>query len=149
MTSLLLKFQKTLSTIWGCSKYSFGQTFASSNPITARGPHPFFSLFPEVTEVESSFLLESKSPLLEISQPLQDPAPCYSRKVDQVLAWHDVTFGRHAWLMPRLRELHPDAEIRCQVFAAALLAGDVMSGFKGDKYLSQANTLSCFSKAKC
>ena len=84
-----------------------------------------------MTEIEASFLLESGSPLLEVSEPLADPQPIYSQKRDSVLAWHDVMFGKHSWTLPRMQRLHTDAEIRARVFAMALLSGKVITEFKG------------------
>ena len=84
-----------------------------------------------VTEIEASFLLESGSPLLEVSEPLADPQPIYSQKRGCVLAWHDVMFGKHGWTLPRMQQLHNDAEIRARVFAMALLSGKVINEFKG------------------
>jgi ATP-dependent RNA helicase DHX37/DHR1 len=48
-----------------------------------------------------------------------------------VLCWHDVTFGRHSWPLPRAARRHPDPAERCAVFGAALLEGKVLPSFAG------------------
>ncbi|KAK2077458.1 hypothetical protein QBZ16_004303 [Prototheca wickerhamii] len=58
-----------------------------------------------------------------LGDPLPAPPPFYSPRVDAVLAWHETTFGRHDWPLPRVTRPHPALATRCAAFAAALLQG--------------------------
>lgn len=41
-----------------------------------------------------------------------------------------VTFGRRRWQLPRCQQPHPDAAARAAAFAAALLAGHVLTAWQ-------------------
>ncbi|KFM25550.1 putative ATP-dependent RNA helicase [Auxenochlorella protothecoides] len=76
-----------------------------------------------VTALDPAWLPATAAALCSLSAPLPAPAPFYSPARDAVLAWHEVTFGRHGWAMPRTAAPHPDPAERCARFAAALLEG--------------------------
>ena len=84
-----------------------------------------------ITEIAPHWLVEAAAPLCSVSAPLDEPPPQYVAKADAVLAWHDVSFGRHQWELPRTRRRHPDAAIRARAFAAALLDGGVLPSMSG------------------
>ncbi|GFH27226.1 ATP-dependent RNA helicase isoform X1, partial [Haematococcus lacustris] len=80
--------------------------------------------------LEAEWLTASGSPLAQFSEPLLEPGPLYRPPPqDAVMAWHDVTYGRHSWPLPRCLRLHPDAATRAAIFAAALLEGQAASAF--------------------
>ncbi|KAL6767922.1 hypothetical protein ACKKBF_B37105 [Auxenochlorella protothecoides x Auxenochlorella symbiontica] len=79
-----------------------------------------------VTALDPAWLPATAAALCSLSAPLPAPAPFYSPARDAVLAWHEVTFGRHGWAMPRTAAPHPDPAERCARFAAALLEGRVL-----------------------
>lgn len=75
--------------------------------------------------------MEAAKSLCTLSAPLDDPPPQYMVKHDAVMAWQDVSFGLHAWQLPRSRVVHPDPAIRARAFAAALLDGTVLPTMAG------------------
>ncbi len=50
---------------------------------------------------------------------------------DAVVCFRSAAFGAHAWPLPLLRGPHPCPEEAAAIFAAALLAGDVLPGMAG------------------
>lgn len=87
--------------------------------------------FAGVTEIDAHWLEEVFTPLCHVSPPLVDPPPGYLPKKDAVMAWHDVTYGKHDWQLPRSRSKHPEREIRSRIFAQALLEGKVLPSISG------------------
>jgi hypothetical protein len=84
--------------------------------------------------VQPEWLAASGTPLAVFSAPLPDPGPTYRpHPVDAVLAWHEVTYGRHEWPLPRCLRPHPDPKTKAAVFGAALLEGRVVPGFAGEQ----------------
>lgn len=81
-----------------------------------------------VTAVEPAWLAAAGTPLAVLSPPLADPPPHYAPGADTVLAWHDVSYGHHAWPLPRAARPAEDAGARAAAFAAALLSGRVVRG---------------------
>lgn len=79
-----------------------------------------------ITPVEPAWLAACGTPLAALSAPLLEPAPVYRAEGDVVMAWHEVSYGRHAWPLPRAARRHPDAAARAAAFASALLAGRVL-----------------------
>lgn len=79
-----------------------------------------------VTAIEPRWLAAVAGPLCRFSPPLTEPPPFYSASSDAVLAWYDVTFGKHDWVLPRHAGRHPDPTERAAVFATALLDGRVL-----------------------
>ena len=84
-----------------------------------------------ITEIAAHWLVSAAAPLCSVSAPLDEPQPQYVAKADAVMAWHEVSFGRHQWELPRTRRQHPDAATRARVFAAALLDGSVLPSMSG------------------
>ncbi len=82
-----------------------------------------------VTAVDPDWLPACRTPLAALSAPLLEPAPFYRAEADAVLTWHDVTYGRHAWPLPRTARPHPDAVARAAAFASALLSGRALPAF--------------------
>jgi ATP-dependent RNA helicase DHX37/DHR1 len=79
-----------------------------------------------ITPIEPAWLAACGTPLAALSPPLLEPAPFYKPEADAVLAWHDASYGRPAWPLPRAARQHPDAPARAAAFASALLAGRVL-----------------------
>lgn len=92
-----------------------------------------------VTEIQAHWLVEVAAPLCEISEALEQPPAAYAPVSDAVMAWHDVSFGRHAWALPRLRCPHPDQNLRVRAFAAALLDGSVLPSMAGGSHSLTSN----------
>ena len=84
-----------------------------------------------ISEIEPHWLVEVATPLCHRSPPLEDPLPRYVAKHDAVMAWQDVTFGLHAWQLPRSLVPHPDPVVKTRVFAVALLDGSVLPSMAG------------------
>lgn len=87
-----------------------------------------------LTAIEPQWLPAVAPALCTFSAPLPDPPPFYQPAADAVMAWRDVTFGRHDWALPRAPARHPDATERCAVFGAALLEGRVLPSLAGLKH---------------
>lgn len=87
-----------------------------------------------LTLPQPEWLTQSGTHLATFSDPLPEPAPTYSASYDNVMAWHDVAYGRHAWPLPRSLRPHPDLKTRAAVFAAALLEGKVVPAFSGEGF---------------
>lgn len=82
--------------------------------------------------LQPEWLAACGTPLAVFSPPLLEPAPAYAPPpTDSVMAWHDVTYGRHMWPLPRCLRPHPEPATRAAVFAGALLEGRVVPGFAG------------------
>uniref|UniRef100_A0ACD5ZMV5 Uncharacterized protein n=1 Tax=Avena sativa TaxID=4498 RepID=A0ACD5ZMV5_AVESA len=79
-----------------------------------------------VTSVKPGWLLKYASSLCTFSAPLEDPKPYYEPKNDQVLCYVSPIFSRHNWELPLHSLPIEDATSRLQVFAWALLKGDVL-----------------------
>ena len=89
-----------------------------------------------LTAIDPSWLSECGSPLAVLSDPLDAPPPFYCPKPqDCVMAWHQVTYGKSSWSLPKALRPHPDPWIRASVFASALLDGNVIVGTEGLKSL--------------
>ncbi|WVZ61730.1 hypothetical protein U9M48_011558 [Paspalum notatum var. saurae] len=85
-----------------------------------------------VTKVKPSWLLKYASSLCTFSAPLEDQERYhYYPNKDQVCCSVRLTFSRHNWQL-LLHELPvSDGSIRSQVFASALLKGNVLPCLKG------------------
>lgn len=81
--------------------------------------------------MEAGWLSTVAGPLIELSAPLDAPAPHYSEAVDAVVATHAVSFGRHGWQLPSVEKPLSDNTLQARVFAAALLAGRVLPALAG------------------
>jgi len=79
-----------------------------------------------VTSVKPGWLVKYASSLCTFSAPLEDPKPYYEPKNDQVLCYVSPIFSRHNWELPLHSLPIEDATSRLQVFAWALLKGDVL-----------------------
>ena len=82
-----------------------------------------------VTAIEPQWLPSVATSLCRFSEPLTDPPPRYDASSDSVLVWKHITFGKHDWQLPDAMFLHPDAQERAAIFAAALLDGRVVKEF--------------------
>ncbi|XP_027335070.1 ATP-dependent RNA helicase DEAH13 isoform X2 [Abrus precatorius] len=78
-----------------------------------------------VTSVEPAWLVEHAKSSCIFSPPLTDPKPYYDAQTDQVKCWVIPTFGRFCWELPKHSLLISNYEHRVQVFAYALLEGQV------------------------
>ncbi len=81
--------------------------------------------------MEAGWLSTVAEPLVQLSAPQDDPAPHYSRAADAVVATHAITFGRHGWPLPSVEKLLLDKTLQARFFAAALLAGRVLTALEG------------------
>uniref|UniRef100_A0ACD5Z3I8 Uncharacterized protein n=1 Tax=Avena sativa TaxID=4498 RepID=A0ACD5Z3I8_AVESA len=79
-----------------------------------------------VTSVKPGWLVKYASSLCTFSAPLEDPKPYYEPKNDQVLCYVSPIFSRHNWELLLHSLPIEDATSRLQVFAWALLKGDVL-----------------------
>lgn len=79
-----------------------------------------------VTSVKPGWLLKYASSLCTFSAPLDDPKPYYAPQNDQVYCYVSPTFSRHNWQLPLHNLPIKDGTSRLQVFACALLKGDVL-----------------------
>jgi len=77
------------------------------------------------TAIEPEWLIDHASALVDRGAMLRDPAPRYASSKDKVVGWLAPAFGPHRWELP----LHPidveSVDIKCAVFASALLSGTV------------------------
>jgi hypothetical protein len=53
-----------------------------------------------LTAVDTSWLPKAGHSLASLSAPLPNPLPEYNARADDVLAWHRVKYGMHAWELP-------------------------------------------------
>jgi len=79
-----------------------------------------------VTTVKPGWLLKYASSLCTFSAPLEDPKPYYDPLNDQVYCYVSPIFSRHNWQLPLHSLPIKDNTSRLQVFACALLKGDVL-----------------------
>ncbi|KAM3225200.1 hypothetical protein ACQJBY_058134 [Aegilops geniculata] len=79
-----------------------------------------------VTSVKPGWLLKYASSLCTFSAPLEDPKPYYEPQNDQVYCYVSPIFSRHNWQLPLHSLPIKDATRRVQIFAWALLKGDVL-----------------------
>ena len=79
-----------------------------------------------VTSVKPGWLLKYASSLCTFSAPLEDPKPYYEPQKDQVYCYVSPIFSRHNWQLPLHSLPIEDTTSRLQVFAWALLKGDVL-----------------------
>jgi ATP-dependent RNA helicase DHX37/DHR1 len=79
-----------------------------------------------VTSVKPGWLLKYASSLCTFSAPLEDPKPYYDPLNDQVYCYVSPVFSRHNWQLPLHSLPIKDGASRLQVFACALLKGDVL-----------------------
>jgi ATP-dependent RNA helicase DHX37/DHR1 len=79
-----------------------------------------------VTSVKPGWLLKYASSLCTFSAPLEDPKPYYEPKSDQVYCYVSPIFSRHNWQLPLHSLPIKDPTSRLQIFAWALLKGDVL-----------------------
>lgn len=90
-----------------------------------------------VTSVEPAWLVEHARSSCILSPPLLDPRPYYDAQTDQVKCWVIPTFGRFCWELPKYSLPISNDEHRVQVFAYALLEGQVCPCLKSvRKYMS-------------
>ncbi|KAJ1413633.1 P-loop containing nucleoside triphosphate hydrolase [Sesbania bispinosa] len=90
-----------------------------------------------VTSVEPAWLVEHAKSSCIFSPPLMDPRPFYDAQTDQVKCWVIPTFGRFCWELPKHSLPISNDEHRVQVFAYALLEGQVCPCLKSvRKYMS-------------
>jgi len=90
-----------------------------------------------VTSVEPAWLVEHAKSSCVFSTPLKDPRPYYDAQTDQVKCWVTPTFGRFSWKLPMHSLPISNEEDRVQVFAYALLEGQVCPCLKSvRKYMS-------------
>ncbi|KAM3350289.1 hypothetical protein ACQJBY_022832 [Aegilops geniculata] len=79
-----------------------------------------------VTRVKPGWLSKYASSLCTFSAPLEDPKPYYEPQNDQVYCYVSPIFSRHNWQLPLHSLPIEDPTRRLQVFAWALLKGDVL-----------------------
>ncbi|KAL5180974.1 ATP-dependent RNA helicase DEAH13 [Glycine soja] len=90
-----------------------------------------------VTSVEPAWLVENAKSSCIFSPPLMDPRPYYDARTDQVKCWVIPTFGRFCWELPKHSLPISNDEHQVQVFAYALLEGQVCPCLKSvRKYMS-------------
>ncbi|CAK8575065.1 unnamed protein product [Lathyrus sativus] len=90
-----------------------------------------------VTSVDPTWLVENAKSSCIFSPPLTDPRPFYDAQSDQVKCWVIPTFGRFCWELPKHSLPISNVELRVQVFAYALLEGQVCPCLKSvRKYMS-------------
>lgn len=90
-----------------------------------------------VTNVDPTWLVENAKSSCIFSPPLTDPRPFYDAQADQVKCWVIPTFGRFCWELPKHSIPISNVELRVQVFAYALLEGQVCPCLKSvRKYMS-------------
>ncbi|XP_062234240.1 ATP-dependent RNA helicase DEAH13-like [Phragmites australis] len=90
-----------------------------------------------VTTVKPWWLLKYASSLCIFSAPLEDPKPYYDPLYDQVYCYVSPLFSRHNWQLPLHSLPIKDHTRRRQVFAYALLKGDVLPCLRDvEKYLA-------------
>lgn len=90
-----------------------------------------------VTNVDPTWLVENAKSSCIFSPPLTDPRPFYDAQADQVKCWVIPTFGRFCWELPKHSIPISNVEHRVQVFAYALLEGQVCPCLKTvRKYMS-------------
>ncbi|KAG5069443.1 hypothetical protein JHK85_001820 [Glycine max] len=90
-----------------------------------------------VTSVEPAWLVENAKSSCIFSPPLTDPRPYYDARTDQVKCWVIPTFGRFCWELPKHSLPISNDEHQVQVFAYALLEGQVCPCLKSvRKYMS-------------
>ncbi|OIW02210.1 hypothetical protein TanjilG_31959 [Lupinus angustifolius] len=90
-----------------------------------------------VTSVEPAWLVEHAKSSCIFSPPLTDPRPFYDAQTDQVKCWVIPTFGRFCWELPKHSSPVSNDDFRVQVFAYALLEGQVCPCLKSvRKYMS-------------
>ncbi|KAK7260237.1 hypothetical protein RIF29_26123 [Crotalaria pallida] len=90
-----------------------------------------------VTSVEPAWLVEHAKSSCIFSPPLVDPRPFYDSQTDQVKCWVIPTFGRFCWELPKHSLPISNDDYRVQVFAYALLEGQVCPCLKHvRKYMS-------------
>ena len=94
--------------------------------------------------MEPGWLPTVAEPLVELSAPLDAPAPHYSQAADAVVATHAVSFGRHRWPLPPVEKPLLDKTLQARVFAAALLAGRVLPSFAGWSLEAPFDALLCW-----
>ncbi|KAF0932563.1 hypothetical protein E2562_010443, partial [Oryza meyeriana var. granulata] len=83
-----------------------------------------------VTSVKPGWILKYASSLCTLSAPLEDPKPYYDPQKDQVYCYVSPIFSRHNWQLPLHNLPIQDDTSRLQVFACALLKGDVLPCLK-------------------
>ena len=83
-----------------------------------------------VTAIDPSWIPDSVPALCNISEPLLDPPPSYSFKLDDVFSWHDARFGSNCWTLPRISRLHPTLQERCAIFASIILGEKLIPSMK-------------------
>ncbi|KAL6635093.1 hypothetical protein ACP70R_027764 [Stipagrostis hirtigluma subsp. patula] len=86
-----------------------------------------------VTTVKPGWLLKYASSLCTFSAPLEDPKPYYDPLHDQVYCYVSPIFSRHNWQLPLHSLPIKDPTSRLQVFACALLKGEVLPCLRGVK----------------
>jgi ATP-dependent RNA helicase DHX37/DHR1 len=90
-----------------------------------------------VTSVDPSWLVENAKSSCTFSPPLEDPRPFYDPQADLVKGWVIPTFGRFCWELPKHAMPISNVDLRVQVFAYALLEGQVCPCLKSvRKYMS-------------
>lgn len=90
-----------------------------------------------VTRVEPAWLVEHAKSSCVFSAPLTDPRPFYDTQTDQIKCWVIPTFGRFCWELPKHQVPISNNEHRMQVFAYALLEGQVCPCLKSvRKYMA-------------
>lgn len=77
------------------------------------------------TGIEPEWLIEHCSMLVDEGTLLTDPAPRYNSREDRVIGWTAPRFGPHRWELPLHPVDVPSIDMKCAVFATALLSGSV------------------------
>ncbi|KAK4263874.1 hypothetical protein QN277_029231 [Acacia crassicarpa] len=89
------------------------------------------------TRVEPAWLVEHAKSSCRFSDPLRDPRPFYDNQTDLVKGWVNPIFGRFCWELPKCHLPIGDGDLRMQVFAYALLVGQVCPCLKSvRKYMA-------------
>lgn len=103
-----------------------------------------------VTSVEPAWLVEHAKSSCIFSAPLTDPRPLYDTQADQVKCWVIPTFGRFCWELPKCHLPISNKDDRVQVFAYALLEGQVCPCLKSvRKYMTAPPESILKREARC
>jgi len=77
------------------------------------------------TAIEPEWLIEHASALVDRGTMLSDPSPRYASSKDKVVGWIAPAFGPHRWELPLYQIDVESIDVKCAVFASALLSGAV------------------------
>ena len=77
------------------------------------------------TGIEPEWLVEQCAALVDEGAMLTDPSPRYISREDRIVGWTAPRFGPHRWELPLCPVEVSSLELKCGVFATALLAGNV------------------------